>query len=253
MIITRIYRKIRSEGFWPVFKRRASYYFYNLRFWLNSLAINKNDSVQAHKVFWKYGYYELPDITKPTGYNSGLGGDPHQLYLEIIKPYINAQTRVLEVGAGGGAYTRGLLPAKEVWILEAQPRWMTRIDQRLGHPKNLKFIQVKDFSCSGAPDNYFDYLFSVGTFPYFTQAEQEEYFKNLYPKMKTGANCFVMVADFEKYKKYLGYYTQDQNSPVSWKYNTADMTCALLRKIGWKIISPDIDLYKRDAIVHFVR
>ncbi len=47
------------------------------------------------------------------------------------------------------------------------------------------------------PDNKFSYLFSFGCFCHISFDGITEYMKKLFPKLREGANCFVMVADYE--------------------------------------------------------
>jgi hypothetical protein len=58
---------------------------------------------------------------------------------------------------------------------------------------------VNDFSCEDLPDNYFDFLFSCGTFCHIAWAGQCAYCRNPYCKMHPGANAMAMFADFDKY------------------------------------------------------
>lgn len=243
--------KIRQEGFFPLLARKLKRIIYNARFSLHARFVNKRDPFEIAKLQNRYGYFRCGDITKPTGYNEGLGGDLHEIYLKIIQPYINSEICALDIGAGRGGFTKPMLLAKEVWALEAQPRWMCRIDEFLGYPKNFTFIKVKDFLCDDLPDNHFDYCLSMATFYLLTQEQQAEYFKNLFPKMKHGANGFIMIADFEKYKNYIGHYPEISSDVNQWKYNTAEISERALKSYGWEVISRDVGLLKRDAIIHF--
>lgn len=66
---------------------------------------------------WEGGYYE-GDPLDPVGRSSyGAGGYIsvlHAVYLTCVRPYVNADTLALELGPGRGAWTRALLPAREV-------------------------------------------------------------------------------------------------------------------------------------------
>lgn len=67
------------------------------------------------------------------------------------------------------------------------------------YKKKIRYLQVNDFSCKKLPDNYFDFLFSFGTFCHISWEGQCQYYKNLYVKMKRGATAMIMFADFDKY------------------------------------------------------
>lgn len=237
-----------------MFKTTMRNLVYRLRFHLNSFLVPTNDPIRGFQVQNRFGYGKIPDITKPTGYNEHLGCDFHEIYQTIIRPYIHGFTKALEVGSGRGSYTRGLLDAKEVWVLEAQPRWMTRIDEFLQHPRNLTFIKVEDTSCRELPDSYFDYFLSMATFYTFHDQQREEYLTNLFSKMKHGAQCFLMIGDWEKYKRHLGHYPVNSGVDVTdWKYTNADRMADMLERIGWRVVTKDVGVMKRDTIIHFTK
>jgi 16S rRNA A1518/A1519 N6-dimethyltransferase RsmA/KsgA/DIM1 with predicted DNA glycosylase/AP lyase activity len=83
----------------------------------------------------------------------------HATYLRCIKPYINNHTVSLEIGPGRGAWTKALLPSKEIYVLDALPEEHNRFFEYLEYPKNVRYFQVKDFDCEILPDNYFNYMF----------------------------------------------------------------------------------------------
>jgi len=127
----------------------------------------------------------------------------HVVYLTCIKPYITQNSVVLEIGPGRGAWTKTFLSAKEVWCLDALSAEHNNFWQYVGHSPNVRYIQVSDFSCSMLPDSKFDYLFSFGSLCHISFEGIGEYMKNLRPKLKRGAHCFVMIADYEKYNMAL--------------------------------------------------
>ncbi len=60
-------------------------------------------------------------------------------------------------------------------------------------------MQIHDFSCKDLPVNYFDFLFSFGTFCHISWEGQCQYYKNLYAKMRRGSTAMIMFTDFDKY------------------------------------------------------
>jgi hypothetical protein len=82
----------------------------------------------------------------------------------------------------------------------------------VGAHNHIKYLQVRDFSCSELPDNKFDYFFSFGTFCHIPFEGMKEYMKNLFPKFKQGTQCFLMFMDYNKYnaawekREYLSIY-----------------------------------------------
>ena len=250
----------------------------------------RQELTSFHEV-WPGGYYE-GDPLDPAGESNygrlGYLSILHAVYLVCIRPYITPETIALEIGPGRGAWTKTMLNAKEVWCLDAKSREANSIDTYLGYPSNLVYHKVEDFSCRELPDNKFDFLFSFGAFCHISWDGTAQYMTNLYPKLRSGATAFVMIADYEHNNRvrdnehrydvvsrilnrsrlwrlqrrlrrvhsepaasFLGLEEDMEPSPGRW-YNTGtDRMAGLLKDLGYVVVQPDIELVPRDAIVHF--
>ncbi|MGH8046559.1 MAG: methyltransferase domain-containing protein [Chthoniobacterales bacterium] len=250
--------------------------------------------LKSFESLWKGGYYEgdpldprRPGVTYPgMGFVSGL----FATYLACIKPYITPETVALEIGPGRGAWTRALLGAKEVWALDALSAEHNRIHEYLGHPKNLHYHQVGDFSCSMLPEDHLDYVFSFGCLCHVSFDGITAYAQNLLPKLRSGAHCFWMVGDYAKFNdaisridagslwdnvipnNRLSYRllkkvflhierkhrrapirpdANDKPSPGRWHDAGAARTAAMLADLGYRVIEEDVGSCLRDPILHF--
>jgi hypothetical protein len=255
-----------------------------------------SDELNSFRELWKGGYYE-GDPLNPIS-QSGYGrlnymSVLHATYLRCIKPYLNENTISLEIGPGRGAWTKTLLPSKEVWVLDALSSEHNKFFEYLNYPSNVKYIQVEDFRCSMLPDNYFNYMFSFGTLCHVSFDGISEYAKNLYSKLKTGCNCFWMIADYDKYnnavsniEKYdvlrnfvhpsIGYQypvalllkllqklvptpsmknPHENDDPKPGRFYNAGIkkTKIMLEKIGYEVIDEDVGTNHRDPIIHFTK
>jgi hypothetical protein len=218
---------------------------------------------------WEGGYYEgnpldpksessyssFPRIAFENGVST-----LHRTYLKCIKPYINSNINALEIGPGRGAWSNCMLGAKELWCLDANSAEQTKFFQHIKPRPGIHFIQVEDFECRMLPDNHFDFMFSYGCLCHVSLSGITEYAKHLYSKMKSGANCFWMVADQEKYNSAIQY--APNMYPVSliadggsvearWYDATIENTCKMLSTLGYKIICRDMNTNLRDPVIHF--
>jgi hypothetical protein len=240
---------------------------------------------------WPGGYYEGDPLDPAGASNYGRLGYLsilHAVYLVCIRPYITPETIALEIGPGRGAWTKTMLNAKEVWCLDAKPRESNGIDAYLGSPRNVVYHQVQDFACRELPDNTFDFLFSFGAFCHISWDGTVQYMTNLYSKLRSSANAFVMIADYEHHNRvrenehrydvvsrirkggrlwrlqrrlrglehepsltFLGPDEDMEPSPGRWYHTGTDRMAALLRDLGYVVVQPDVGLVPRDAIVHF--
>lgn len=250
--------------------------------------------IESFGPLWSGGYYEgdpLRPLAK-SGYGQlGFMSVLYATYLRCIKPYINHETVALEIGPGRGTWTRALLPAEEVYVLDALPEEHNGFFQYLGYPRNVRYFQVSDFRCSVLPDDHFDYMFSFGCLCHVSFAGIQEYAVNVFQKLKAGANCFWMIADYAKYNraiadlnnlsvwsalqptrqryapiKWLFAYLMkrgqpipkemDQNNepfPGRWYHAGAERTCSMLREVGYEVVDEDVGTCLRDPIIHFMK
>lgn len=253
-----------------------------------------SEEIKSFEHLWKGGYYEgdpLNPMAKSGYWPIGFMSVLHATYLCCIKPYVNAQTVALEIGPGRGAFTKTLLPSKEVYALDALPEEHNKFFEYLCYPKNVKYFQVQDFECKVLPDDYFNYMFSFGCLCHISFEGIKQYAINLFPKLKHDSNCFWMISDYDKYNtavlnqhnlscintltpssrrflplKWLLKYSvimkrtkllskdeDDEPKPGRWYHAGIERTCSMLREVGYRIIDPDIGTILRDPIVHFIK
>jgi len=249
--------------------------------------------IASFEGLWEGGYYEgdpLIFLGKSSYGSYGYISTLHATYLRCIKPYITDETVALEIGPGRGGWTKGLLPAKEIWVLDALSAEHNKFFEYLNHPKNVKYIQVEDFKCAELPENHFDYMFSFGCLCHVSFEGISEYAENIFGKLKSGANCFWMIADKQKYQDFrekpekfnvwrrlspekrnlaplkwmFSYFARKTEAAFlniddfdqkqgGWHDAGTDRTCEMLEKIGYKIIDRDVGTIPRDPIIHFIK
>lgn len=254
------------------------------------------EHLQSFEKVWSGGYFEGDplDPLGPSKYRRiGYLSQIHAVYQVCVRPYVDKETVVLEIGPGRGAWTRTMLQAKEIWCLDAKSREENSIDEYLNHPTNLFYHQVRDFSCAMLPDNKFTFLFSFGCFCHVPFEGITEYAKNLFPKLKSGANGFWMVADYDKRNSVSRHFARhdifartlprrvlpffelfnklnasklfgpasetqldksrdgEEGPAGRWYHGGSQRTSKMLEDCGYEVLSNDVGLVPRDAIVHF--
>jgi hypothetical protein len=140
--------------------------------------------------------------------------------------------------------------------------------------EKINFYQVKDFKCECLDDNSIDYVFSYDVFCHISYSGAEEYLKHLYDKLKFGANCFIMIADSDKYKDPVGkkkcmitsgysdwktFIDDYDGDPTKgrgrWYFYNTNRFCDLLQKYNYKLLNKDaIGKYDMNSpIIHFTK
>ena len=220
----------------------------------------------AFQDIWHGGYFEgdpLNPLAQSNYHELGYMSVLHATYLRCIKPYVNATTVALEIGPGRGAWTRALLPAKEVYALDALPESHNRFYEYLDHPQHVKYFQVQDFRCTELPDDHFTYMFSFGCLCHVSFEGISQYALNTYAKLKHGSDCFWMIADYDKYNLAVTHLTKRQYKQLDpdesqepaasgrWYHAGTARTCAMLQQAGYRIVDPDVGTILRDPVIHF--
>ncbi len=263
------------------------------------MEVNKlNEEIESFKNLWKGGYF-VGNPLDPMGHSDyltmGFMSVLYVTYLCCIRPYVNTESIVLEIGPGRGPWTKAFLElnCKEIWCLDALSAEHNKFYDYIGRQDNVKYFQVNDFSCNMLPEDYFSYLFSFGCFCHISFEGIKEYMVNLYPKLKKGAQCFIMIADYEKYNNALRniehisafrslpksiYYSfkwveylynrfilkkyrmklmnlkEDKNPyPGRWYNAGIDRMCNMLEYSGYNIIQKDMLCNHRDPIIYFLK
>jgi hypothetical protein len=152
---------------------------------------------------WQGGYFE-GDPRSPMssssygvlGYNSVL----YTTYLACIKPYVNRESTVLEIGPGRGAWTKcfAALNAKKIWAVDVSPAERTGFWEYVGPSERITYVQADDTSLKEIPDGAIDFFFTFGVFCHLPEQMIESYLQSLLPKLKPGAHAMMMVADYDK-------------------------------------------------------
>jgi hypothetical protein len=244
--------------------------------------------LESFQKLWRGGYFEGQplDPLAPSAYHHlGFISILHATYLRCIKPYVTKRSASLEIGPGRGAWTRCLLPSKEVYALDALSAEHNGFFQYLGNPANVKYFQVQDFECEMLPENHFDFMFSHGCLCHVSFDGISQYAKNIFGKMKSGSECFWMVADYEKFNAAYATFSiwdalpssvpaqgkilleqlkqlaqkvhhvslEEDLTPAPGRWFNAGIarTCAMLENVGYEIVDPDVGTNLRDPIIHF--
>jgi hypothetical protein len=254
-----------------------------------------SDHLASFSEIWKGGFFSadpLDRLRSPYGL-FGYVGAPYAIAAACIRPYVDASTVALEIGPGRGAYTRAMLSAREVWCLDALSAEHNGFWEYVGDQPHVRYEQVTDFSCDVLPDDGIDYVFSYDVLCHVPFEGIEAYATALLPKLRPGAQCFWMVADYAKYRRFIAErpsvapaltsqigrrwlkwllvrtahrvedrqlepYRRHIDAPEgpegSWWYDAGtDRTVEMLERLGYSIVEADVGIDPRSPIIHFVR
>ena len=244
---------------------------------------------------WKGGFYAgdpFDRLHSPYG-TFGYVAVPYAIAAACIRPYVGSDTVALEVGPGRGAYTRALLPARELWCLDALSAEHNRFWEYVGEAPHVHYVQVTDFTCAMVPDDAVDFVFSYDALCHVPFDGIEAYAASLLRKLRPGAHAFWMVADFAKYRRFIAerptvspaltqeiarpwvrglvervarhvedrrlaryraFIDAPQGPEGSWWYDAGTTrTAEMLERHGYRVLDADVGIDPRSPILHFVR
>ena len=249
----------------------------------------------SFRQIWKGGFYAgdpLDRMRSPYGL-FGYVGVPYAIVLRCIRPYVNENVVALEIGPGRGAYTRALLESASVWCLDALSAEHNKFWEYVGDQPHVHYAEVTDFGCEMVPDDGIDYMFSYDALCHVPFDGIEAYAAALLPKLRSGAQCFWMVADYAKYarfieehasvapalesqigrrwlrklisrvarqvedrqlEKYRAHIEEPEGPEGSWWYDAGtERTAEMLTRLGYRVVEADVGADPRSPIIHFVR
>jgi len=198
-----------------------------------------------------------PDGTAIAG-ETGFLSTLYVTYLMTIRNRVAGKT-VLEIGPGRGCWTRAMLHegAKFIYALDALSAEHNAFFEHVGEAARgqVKYSVVDDFSCRDVPDGSIDFVFSFGCFCHLSRASVAQYMRSIRTKMRSGADGFIMISDYDKRDAVLRVSSnkeEDQTpSPGRWYHIGIDWFASTAQMLGFEVIDRDIGCNLRDPVVHF--
>src|SRR5688572_5875873 len=144
--------------------------------------INKDFSKQFFTQSWgPDGYYE--------NFSYGVGID--KVCEVALYPFINTITRVLEIGSGGGVFTKRIIPRVDDLIcIDVIPK-----PQALN---GVQYIELgnQDYYCTGVNDDSIEFAFSYNCFCHLSNEAIREYLKSVNRVLRKGKSFVFMLSRY---------------------------------------------------------
>ena len=132
-------------------------------------------------------------------------GDPEKSpNLKMIRdwylmPHLTPDSTVLELGPGGGRWTRYMVGVKKVYVVDPFKE-MLEEHARTITEGNIERIQNSGTDLPGIPENSIDFLWSYDVFVHLDIEVIKAYLKNIYPVLKDDGLAFLHYSDKTKPK-----------------------------------------------------
>ena len=159
----------------------------------------------------------------------------------FLLPYITPSTTVVEIGPGGGLWTRYMLAAQSIYAVDFHQELLNELKSNIVHP-DIKFIKNSGSDFPGIPPKSVDFLFSFGTFVHLDLELIDQYLTNMKPLLKPESMVVIQYADRTK---PMGKLTDGFSD------NDPEKMRTLVRKHGYNILEEDVQTMWHSSIVRF--
>jgi ubiquinone/menaquinone biosynthesis C-methylase UbiE len=174
-------------------------------------------------------------------------GDPEQseslraIKARFVLPYCNPTHTALEIGPGGGRWTRYLLGFSRLYVVDYHDELLRELRKNFSQP-NMVFVKNNGTDFPGVPDGSVDFVFTFGTFVHLDLELIAAYLTNLRRIVKPAANLVIQYSDKTKAPAQLNEGFSD---------NDPERMTGMIRKAGYTILEEDRTTLPHSSVVRF--
>jgi SAM-dependent methyltransferase len=178
-------------------------------------------------------------------YGKRVPGDLSKVVQRYVRPYVGRDTVALEIGAGGGRWTRYLLDAREIVVVELNDEFFPYLEQRFRDAaRKLCFYRTSGYELHGVDSDSVDFVFSFGTFVHIDPDGIEEYLGEIRRVMRPGAVATIQYAD--RTKRF--FRELDRPGYGGFSDMSAEKMEALLSRRGFELVAHDRSLLNHSNV-----
>ena len=181
-------------------------------------------------------------------------GDPETIdplrYVKdhFLLPYVDSNTRIIEIGPGGGRWTRYMLKANKIFAVDFYQPILNELARNYNLP-NIQFVKNNGSDFPNIRENSIDFIFSFGTFVHLDFEIIEAYLDNIKPLLKVDANVIIQYSDKTK---PLGYERiADSRENRGFSDNDPERMRELIKAHGYTIYEEDTKTMWHSSIIRF--
>ena len=157
----------------------------------------------------------------------------------FVLPYVGPDRTALDIGCGGGRWTRYLLGCKTVYAVDYYEPLVAEFRRTFKRYKHVRAFKNNGDDLPGIPPGSVDFVFSFGVFGHINQALIEGYLGHIKEVLKPGGDVVIHYSDKNKILA--------QHSAFS--DNTPEKMRATVLKHGFTIVEEDTTTMWNGAII----
>jgi len=160
---------------------------------------------------------------------------------KYLEPYIDPNKVCVEIGVGGGRWTRYLLGFKTLYAVDYHSELLDVLKTNFTND-NLVFIKTNGTDFPGIPLRSVDFVWTFGTFVHLEQKLIREYLANMQSILKDDGKICIQYSDKDK-------ALAKENKGFS--HNNARIMCNLVMNAGFIIFDEDLVTLPHSSIICF--
>jgi ubiquinone/menaquinone biosynthesis C-methylase UbiE len=176
-------------------------------------------------------------------------GDPETVHpLKFVRdryilPYVKRSHVAVEVGPGGGRWTRYMLGFRMLYLVDYHSELLEELKKNF-HEANLRFIKNNGSDFPGVETGSVNYVFSFGCFVHLDAPIIEAYLKSMHRILMPGGNIVIQYSDKSKIMAQINSDFSD---------NTPERMRAMVLNAAFRILEEDLTTMWHSSIIRFTR
>ena len=159
-----------------------------------------------------------------------------------VLPYVNRQHTALEIGSGGGRWTRYLLGFETLYAVDYHQELLDELKRNFGRHPHIRFVKNHGTDFPGIDQHSIDYLFSFGTFVHLDFHLIEAYLLAIRSIIKPEGNVVIQYSDKRKVMAQINEGFSD---------NTPEQMREAVRQAGYRILEEDTTSLWHSSVIRF--
>jgi hypothetical protein len=159
----------------------------------------------------------------------------------FLIPYISSETTLVEIGAGGGRWTRYMFGARQIYAVDYHQELLAELKANFTG-RDIVFIKNNGDDFPGIPAQSVDFIFSFGTFVHLERNIIDRYLANMKALLKPEANVVIQYSDKTK---------PMAQSDQGFSDNDPEKMRALVLSHGYSIVEEDVKTLWHSSVIRF--
>lgn len=159
----------------------------------------------------------------------------------FVAPFINPDQTAVDIGCGGGRWTRYLLGFKVVYAVDYYEPLLSEFRKSFRRHKHVVPVKNNGTDFPGIEPHSVDYIFSFGCFGHINRVLIDSYLGHIKEILKPGGNVIIHYSDKNK------LMAQDP----AFSDNNPELMRGLVLSHDFKIVQEDTTTMWNGSVIHF--